>query len=125
MALVEGAGDVFAVKGGVDGELVVVRLVVVCFGEVICVAGEDLFGDDTDGAVDWACPGVCSVVDAWVKVFDDVVDYFGGRARIVVADVGCQLFVCPDVGWCEKRTFVGVVARHDRYVLGIGGMCPE
>ena len=124
-AVVEGVGDIEAVLGGRDGELVGEGLVAVCAVEVVGVAGEDGLGDDVDGAGEAGGPRVGTVVDGRVERLDDVLGDGGFDGGVRGFEVRGEGAVVGDVGGREEGPFVGVVADHDLEVLGEGALVEE
>ena len=124
-AVVEGVGDVEAVLGGRDGELVGEGLVAVRAVEVVGVASEDGLGDDVDGAGEAGGPRVGAVVDGRVERLDDILGDGGFDGGVRGFEVHGEGAVVGDVGGREEGAFVGVVADHDLEVFGEGTLVEQ
>ena len=118
MAVVEGVGDVEAVEGGGHGEEVRVGGVVVGAVEEVGVAGEAGFGDEGEDALQLGGVAVGAAEVGWVEAVGERVEGGVGDAGLVELHKGAEVCVALDVGWGEEGAFVGVVAEHDREVLG-------
>lgn len=113
----EGVGDVLAVDGGADGELVRVGLVEEGAVEVVGVAGEGALGGGEDGALVVGRVAVAAVEDGWVEDILNVREHGRADAGEIEGEEFGVRGVVLDGGAGEEEAFVGVVADHDFDVL--------